>query len=269
MTIEEYADHYRGLGIRVFPFHKKYEPEDWNLWKIVSKDIYRKLIHEYPWKRAKGLRMVLGFHNERAIIIHKWKWMGWTFRDKLLKRTLKMLNLPSDYKWVISNSHYYAIIVRTKEDFPLPNSAGDAITFIWKGTMVVPSRKWKIYPQNSFYYGFPSYWDIQELEAKYVINCVLSIRKITAAYKKDKPKKRPFLIRIFRPKLWTAFDKNFFIWLLIVFGMFSYIFITSSLLAPHPKHSPFVVALIMALVVSVFMFQPMFDDDDDVDKYFK
>lgn len=106
----------------------------------------------------------------------------------------------------------------------------ESVTFIWKGSIIVPSRKWKIYPQNHFRWWSLPKWEnsIECLDAVVVINSVLKLRKATANYRKNKPKRKPFIIRIFCPKQWTSFDKNLLINLLVVSGMFTYIFLAGT-----------------------------------------
>lgn len=76
MTIKDYADYYLERNIRIFPWHKKYDPDAWRIWRIAPKEIYKTLLEEYPWKKAKGLRMLSGYNKERIIVIRKCKWMS-------------------------------------------------------------------------------------------------------------------------------------------------------------------------------------------------
>lgn len=215
--------------------------------------------------------MLTGYNSERAIVIRKCKWMSWEFREKCLQKALEFLQLPKKYLWVIDNSHYYAIIVKTKEDFPLPNTSADGITFIWKGSLVVPSGKRKLYPHNYFWRRLPERQENMEtLDAEKVISCVLKLRKATAKYKEQKPKKSPFIFRMFCPRKWTMFEAQIIFSICIVATIFTCYYLLITFLAPHPKYSPFVGCLILSLLAGLFIVPPIFaaSDTNDYDKYF-
>lgn len=161
-TIKDWAEYYREKRLWIYPCN--FEEKQWLYWKnLKSEHQYNDMYNAWEWNNSIGIKLVVGKKGVRVVEVAN---------KKLLKKALKMLELPKDYSWIVYSLSKYGIVIdtpgvslRTKG---IRNRDSKQASFLWDGYYLLPSRDVPIYfYENRFPIGHP-----KQLEDDRLLNCV-------------------------------------------------------------------------------------------------
>lgn len=132
-TIKDWASFYRERRLWVYPYNL--EEKQWIYWKnLKSENQYNDMFNAWDWNNSIGIKLVVGKKGVRVLEVTN---------KKLLKKALRLLNLPEDYSWIIYSQSKYGMVVDTpgtsKRTSGMTNRSFKQVLMLWDGYYVLPS----------------------------------------------------------------------------------------------------------------------------------
>lgn len=160
-TIQDWLEYYKSLRLWVYPCNMEEKPI--LFWKgLKSNDEYEKLFKEWPWS-MDGIKLVVGKKGVRVLEVSN---------KLLLKKALRLLDLPKDYQWIIYRREGYGIVVDTPSVSNVTkgmiNRNYKRVKMFWDGYYELPSIGSAIY----FYKNLVPTGHPKQIEDNVFINCL-------------------------------------------------------------------------------------------------
>lgn len=125
-----YANYYRNMGMNVAPIHggNFKNPSDKSWESFIENEQSVQYIQSSKWNDATGIGCILGYNQYRALDID---YLFYSQEDllfhkerndkvsKFIDECLNILELPSDYQWVVKSGSGYGVhIIFKTQDVP-------------------------------------------------------------------------------------------------------------------------------------------------------
>ena len=136
-NLQLYATYYHSMGMNVAPIYGRDDDPstfkkpgvDINKWHRERQSIED--IMSFNWVDATGIGLITGFNGIRAIDIDSikdTKILEEPYKNKIIGRILKQLNLPDDYQWVVKSGSGKGCHIIFQSDY-LPDMQRDNFAF--------------------------------------------------------------------------------------------------------------------------------------------
>lgn len=138
-SLLERAEYYCLQKIWVYPYNLKEKPIVF--WKnIKNSEDYRALFQSWDWDDAIGVKLVVGKKGVRVLEVKT---------KTLLKKALRLLGLPEDYRWVLYSPTRYGIVIDTPgvsiASKGMSNRSYKNVLMLWDGYYVLPAEGIPVY----------------------------------------------------------------------------------------------------------------------------
>ena len=133
-----WAEYYKNLRIWVCPYDIE-EPSLSFIKKIKNDKDYQELSKTWNWIQTEGVKLIIGKKGIRVLEVNN---------KQMLKKALKILQLPEEYPWIIYKQTGYGIIIDTPGISAITkgmtNKSYKNILMLWEGFYVLPSTNMPI-----------------------------------------------------------------------------------------------------------------------------
>ena len=132
-TIKDWASFYRERRLWIYPYNL--EEKQWLYWKNLKSEYqYNDMFNAWDWNNSTGIKLIVGKKGVRVLEVTN---------KQLLKKALRLLNLPEDYPWIIYSQSKYGIVVDTpgisKRTKGITNKSFKQVLLLWDGYYALPS----------------------------------------------------------------------------------------------------------------------------------